>query len=410
MDPVISGAIGSTFQAMRHRNFRLWFFGQLVSLIGTWMQTIAQNWLVYELTGSAAALGMVNFIAAVPLVLFTLYAGTIVDRFDKRRIIFWCQVVMMLLALILGLLCWTETVKFWHVLVLAFLLGTAMAIDTPARQAFVVELVGKEDLSNAIALNASVFHSARIIGPAAAGILVAAFGVAGAFFLNGISFIAVLFSLYLMDIALIRRTGGESESAKDQLAGIRYLRDNRVPRAILLLITFSSLILMPFYVLVPIIAKEILGGDAWVYGVLMASAGAGSFFGSLFAASPRSVKKKGSMLVGSSLVFPTLLMPLAFVRNYPSTIFVLFLVGFSYVVQNASANAMLQEQVPDHLRGRVMAIYVSMLLGMMRVGSLLLGWTAEVTSSTTALASFAVAGIAASLLVRKRYPELQKAT
>ena len=180
VNPVLNGAIASTFQAMRHRNFRLWFIGQLISLIGTWMQTIAQNWLVYELTGSAADLGLVNFVGAVPLVLLTLYAGVIADRFDKRRVVFWCQAAMMLLAFILALLCWTGVVRLWHVLLLAFLLGTAMAIDTPARQSFVVELVGKEDLSNAIALNSSIFHGARVVGPAAAGVLVAVSGRGGA--------------------------------------------------------------------------------------------------------------------------------------------------------------------------------------------------------------------------------------
>ena len=391
---------------MRHRNFRLWFIGQLVSLVGTWMQTIAQNWLVYELTGSAADLGMVNFVGAVPMVLLTLYAGTIADRFDKRRIIFWCQVTMMLLALILGLLCWTEVVRFWHVLILAFLLGTAMAVDTPARQSFVVDLVGKEDLSNAIALNASIFHGARVIGPAVAGILIAAYGVSGAFFLNGASFLAVLLALSLMDISLIRQTGG-GDSAMDQLAGVRYLRENRLPRAIILLISLSSLIVMPFYVLVPIIAKEILGGNAGSYGVLMSAAGIGSLIGSLFAANPRSVRNKGAILVMSSIAFPVLLLLLAFMKGYVTTILTLLSVGFSYVVQNASANSLLQEQVPDHLRGRVLSLYISMLLGMMRIGSLLLGWAAEMTSTPTALATFAVAGIAASLWVRRRYPELQ---
>ncbi len=165
MNPDAHGAFASTFQAMRHRNFRLWFFGQLTSLVGTWMQTIAQNWLVYELTGSAADLGLVNFIGAVPMVLLTLYAGAIADRFEKRLVVFWCQVAMMLLAFILALLCWAGVVRFWHVLLLAFLLGAAMAIDTPARQAFAVELVGKEDLTNAIALNSSIFHGARVLGP-----------------------------------------------------------------------------------------------------------------------------------------------------------------------------------------------------------------------------------------------------
>ncbi len=409
MNPDAHGAFASTFQAMRHRNFRLWFFGQLTSLVGTWMQTIAQNWLVYELTGSAADLGLVNFIGAVPMVLLTLYAGAIADRFEKRLVVFWCQVAMMLLAFILALLCWAGVVRFWHVLLLAFLLGAAMAIDTPARQAFAVELVGKEDLTNAIALNSSIFHGARVLGPAAAGILVATSGVAGAFFLNGVSFLAVLLALFLMDVSLIRRTDASGESSRDRLGGVRYLRENRVPRAVVLLISLSALIAMPFYVLVPIFAKEILGRDAGAYGVLMSAAGVGSVVGSLFSANPAMGRRKGRTITVSSLAFPALLLAFSFCRGYAASILVLVAVGFAYVVQNALANSLLQEQVPDHLRGRVMALYVSLLLGLMRVGSLLIGLMAEYTSTPAALASFAVAGMAAGLWVRRRYPELCEA-
>ncbi|HEX9204335.1 MAG TPA: MFS transporter, partial [Candidatus Deferrimicrobiaceae bacterium] len=259
------GLAASTFQALRHRNFRLWFFGQLTSLVGTWMQTIAQNWLVYQLTGSARDLGLVNFVGAIPLVPLTLYAGAIADRFEKRRVIFWCQASMMALAFTLAFLCWTGAVRLWHVLLLAFLLGAAQALDTPARQAFVVELVGKEDLSNAIALNSGIFHGARVLGPAAAGILVAVSGVTGAFFLNGVSFVAVLLCLFLMDTALIRRTG-TADSAGDLLGGVKYLREHRVPRAVVILISLSALLAMPYHVLIPIFAREILGRGAEGYG------------------------------------------------------------------------------------------------------------------------------------------------
>ncbi|MEW6720888.1 MAG: MFS transporter [Thermodesulfobacteriota bacterium] len=406
MEPVLQGAFASTFQALRHRNFRLWFFGQLTSLVGTWMQSIAQNWLVYELTGSAADLGLVNFVGAVPMFLLTLYAGAIADRFEKRRVVFWCQAAMMLLAFLLALLSWSGAVRFWHVLLLAFLLGSAMAIDTPARQAFAVELVGKEDLGNAIALNSGIFHGARVLGPAAAGILVATSGVAGAFFLNGLSFLAVLLALFLMDVSLIRRTGAAGESGRDQLAGVKFLRENRVPRAVVLLVSVSALIAMPYYVLVPIFAKEILGGSAGTYGVLMSAAGAGSVAGSLFSATPFVGKRKGRAMMTAALVFPALLAGFAFCRSYWPSILLFAAVGFSYVVQNAPANAILQELVPDHLRGRVMALYVSLLLGLMRVGSLLIGWLAELTSTPAALASVGVAGVAAALWIRRRYPEL----
>ena len=402
------GAVASTFRALRHRNFRLWFFGQLTSLVGTWMQTIAQNWLVYQLTGSARDLGLVNFVGAIPLVPLTLYAGAIADRFEKRRVIFWCQASMMALAFLLAALCWTGAVRLWHVLLLAFLLGAAQALDTPARQAFVVELVGKEDLSNAIALNSGIFHGARVLGPAAAGVLVATSGVAGAFFVNGASFVAVLLCLFLMDAALIRRTGGGAEAAGDLLGGARYIREHRVPRAVVTLISLSALLAMPYHVLVPIFAKEILGRGAEGYGVLMSAAGVGAVLGSLVAASPGVGARKGAAVTAGSLSFPFLLLAFAFCRSYAGAILLLVAVGFAFVLQNAPANSLLQQLVPDHLRGRVMALYVSLFLGLMRIGSLLLGGLASMTSAPVALAALAAAGLLVGLWVRFRYPELHR--
>jgi MFS family permease len=402
------GAVVSTFRALRHRNFRLWFFGQLTSLVGTWMQTIAQNWLVYQLTGSARDLGLVNFVGAIPLVPLTLYAGAIADRFEKRRVIFWCQASMMALAFLLATLCWTGAVRLWHVLLLAFLLGAAQALDTPARQAFVVELVGKEDLSNAIALNSGIFHGARVLGPAAAGVLIAVSGVTGAFFLNGVSFVAVLLCLFLMDAALIRRTGGGAEAAGDLLGGARYIREHRVPRAVVTLISLSALFAMPYHVLIPIFAKEILGRGAEGYGVLMSAAGVGAVLGSLVAASPGVGARKGAAVTAGSLSFPFLLLAFAFCRSYAGAILLLVAVGFAFVLQNAPANSLLQQLVPDHLRGRVMALYVSLFLGLMRIGSLLLGGLASMTSAPVALAALAGAGLLVGLWVRFRYPELAR--
>jgi MFS family permease len=402
-----SGA-ASTFRALRHRNFRLWFFGQLTSLVGTWMQTIAQNWLVYQMTGSAADLGLVNFVGAIPLVPLTLYAGAIADRFEKRRVIFWCQAAMMALAFLLAALCWTGAVRLWHVLLLAFFLGAAQALDTPARQAFVVELVGKEDLTNAIALNSGIFHGARVLGPAAAGILVATSGVAGAFFVNGVSFVAVLLCLFLMDVALIRRTGAAGESAKDLLGGARFLRENRVPRGIVVLISLSALLAMPYHVLIPIFAREILGQGAQGYGVLMSAAGVGAVLGSLFSASRYVGERKGATITAGSLVFPFVLLAFAFCRSYTAAALLLVAIGFSFVLQNAPANSLLQHLVPDHLRGRVMALYVSLFLGLMRIGSLLLGGLAEMTSAPTALAALSVTALLVGLWVRFRYPELSR--
>jgi len=403
-----SSAFASTFRAMRHRNFRLWFYGQLTSLVGTWMQTIAQNWLVYQLTGSAWDLGLVNFVGAIPLVPLTLYAGVIADRFSKRRIIFLMQAAMMALAFILAALCFTGVVRVWHVMVLAFLLGAAQALDTPARQAFVVELVGKEDLSNAIALNSGIFHGARVIGPAVAGILVAFVGVSGTFFLNGVSFLAVLGGLFLMDSALILRTGVGGKEKVDLLGGVRHIGSERAPMAIVLLISLSALLAMPYHVLIPIFAKEILGGGADTYGVLMSAAGVGALLGSLYSASGWAVRRKGAAITAGSLSFPVLLFAFSFSRTYALSVSLLVAIGFFFVLQNAPANSLLQSIVPDHLRGRVMAIYVSLFLGMMRMGSLLIGVLAEATSVTAAIAIAAGTSLLSGLVISAKYPELRR--
>ncbi len=408
LPPEIHPAHATTFQALRHRNFRLWFFGQLTSLIGTWMQTIAQNWLVYKLTGSAWDLGLVNFVGAIPLVPLTLHAGAIADRFSKRRIIFLTQASMMALAFVLAILCATGAVRLWHVIGLAFLLGTAQAIDTPARQAFVIELVGREDLANAIALNSGTFHGARVIGPAVAGILVAAIGVSGAFFLNGAGFLAVLGALFLMDATLIRRAQPDGTGRDDLWGGVRYLAGNRASGSVVLLISLSAFLAMPYYVLVPIFAKEVLGGGAGGYGGLMSAAGVGAVLGSLYAASGGAVRRKGALLTAGSLSFPLLLLAFSFSRSYTVSILLLAAVGFAFVIQNAPANSLLQSLVPDHLRGRVLAIYVSLFLGLMRLGGLLVGLLATATSATAALAITAAASLVASLLVFRKFPELRR--
>jgi MFS family permease len=400
---------GGTFQSLRHRNFRLWFYGQLTSLIGTWMQTIAQNWLVYQqLGGTARDLGLLNFIGAVPLVPLTLYAGAIADRLCKRWIVFWMQAVMMVLAFVLGALSWAGTVEMWQVMTLAFLLGAAQALDTPARQAFVVELAGRDDLANAIALNSGIFHGARVVGPAVAGFLVAAVGIPISFFLNGASFIAVLTCLLLMDPSQLHplRTA-PTAAGRDLLAGLRYFRDHRVPRGIGLLITVSTLLAMPYHTLVPIFAKEVFSGNAGTYGTLMSASGIGAVCGALFSASGRAVRRKGRQLHYGSMIFPFLLLLFAWSTVYWFSLALLFGMGFCFVSQSAPANSILQSMVPDHLRGRVMAIYVSLFLGFMRLGSLLLGLLADRTSAQTAVAVAGILTLVLTTLVFRRFPELR---
>ena len=409
LTPLRDGAAApSTFEALRHRNFRLWFFGQLVSLVGTWMQVIAQNWLVYELTGSAWDLGLVNFVGAIPLVPLTLHAGAIADRLSKRRVIFLMQAAMMALAFILAILCWTGTVRLWHVLLLAFLLGAAQAIDTPARQAFVVELVGKEHLANAIALNSGTFHAARVVGPAAAGLLVANVGIPWAFFLNGVSFLAVLGGLFRMDGSRIRRVIPDAAEGTDLWGGARHILRHRAERGIVLLISLSAFLAMPYHVLVPIFAKEILGGDADAYGVLMTATGVGAVLGSLFAASGAATRRQRTLLAIGSLAFPLALLGFSISRDYTLSVVLLASVGFAFVLQNAPANSLLQTLAPDNLRGRVLAIYVSLFLGMMRLGSLLVGLLASATSAPAAMAACGAASLVAGMAIHGKFPELRR--
>jgi MFS family permease len=398
------------FRALRHRNFKLWFYGQLTSLVGTWMQTISQNWLVYhQLGGTARDLGMVNFVGAVPLVPLTLYAGAIADRLPKRWIVFWMQAAMMVLAFVLGMLCWTGAVRMWHVMSLAFLLGAAQALDTPARQSFVVELAGREDLANAIALNSGIFHMARVVGPAVAGILVAAVGIPISFFLNGVSFVAVLAGLLLIDPTKLHPTRAASfEEGRDLLAGLRYFRDNRVALGLALLIAVSTTFAMPYHVLIPIYAKEVFHGNAGTYGILMSGAGIGAVAGALFSASGMAVRRKGAVLFWGSLAFPMLLLLFAWCRTFAISIALLGAIGFCFVAQSAPANAILQSIVPDHLRGRVMAIYVSLFLGLMRVGSLLLGLLADRTSPAIALTAGGGLTLALTIATFSRFPEMRR--
>jgi MFS family permease len=298
----------------------------------------------------------------------------------------------------------------WHVMALACLLGAAQALDTPARQAFVVELAGKEDLANAISLNSGIFHGARIVGPAIAGILVASVGIAVSFFINAASFLAVLAGLLLMDPSRLHPTRAATrEEGRDLLAGFRYFGENRLPLGIALLITVSTLFAMPYHTLIPIYAKTVFKGDAGTYGALMSAAGLGAVAGALYTASGRAVRNKGRMLVASSLAFPLLLLLFAWCTAYWLSLALLFGIGCCFVVQSAPANAILQAVVPDHLRGRVLAVYVSLFLGLMRVGSLLVGLLADRTSAPVAVSVVSVLALSLTALVLLRFPEIRRA-
>ena len=367
----------TALRALRHRNYRLFWFGQLISLVGTWMQMTAQQWLVYRLTGSPLALGAVMFLASLPVTLFSLFAGVVVDRADKRKFLILVQSAMMLLAFILAALTYARVVQYWHVLGLALLLGLANTFDMPTRQAFNVELVGKEDLMNAIALNASIFNGARLIGPAVAGLLVARVGETLAFALNGLSFLAVIAGLTLMRLPAPARRDGPMTPLADLKEGLGYIAHNRAALALVLVAAVPSIFGFPYTSLLPVMAGGVLGMQADGYGLLVSSVGLGALIGAVSLASLGSFKRKGLLVTTATFVFAGAVAAFSLSRFTPLSMLALVFAGWGMTTHLATTNTLLQLQLPDALRGRVMSAYLWAVVGMAPAGSLLLGSLAE---------------------------------
>jgi len=364
-------------RAFQHRNYRLFFSGQFISVCGTWMQTVAQSWLVYRLTGSALLLGLVGFCSQFPVLMLSPVTGAVADRYDRRRLIVATQIASMLLALVLAVLTLSGRIRVWHLPVLASLLGVVNALDVPARQAFVVEMVGKEDLLNAIALNSSMFNSARILGPSIGGVLVATIGEGWCFLANSMSYIAVIVGLLLMRLEA-RPCPPTSEPLSVRVAaGFHYVWQARPIRMLMLLLGLVSLLGMPYAVLMPIFAATILHGAPRALGVLMGAAGIGALSGALTLASRRGVCGLERWIAFSTAGFGASLILFASSRTFWLSAALLVPVGFGMIGQVASSNTLIQMVVPDALRGRVMSVYSMMLIGMAPFGSLLAGLTAQ---------------------------------
>ena len=356
-------------RALRHRNFQLFFGGQLISLIGTWMQNVAQAWLVYRLTGSSFLLGAVGFANQIPVFLMAPVGGIVADRKNRHHVVIATQIVSMLLAFILAGLTLTKYVQVWHVLVLAALLGVVNAFDIPARQTFIVDMVGKEDLINAIALNSSMFNGARVVGPAIAGLLVASIGEGWCFFGNALSYIAVIIGLLLMRITWqLRQPSGSP--LEDVVEGFRYVRGTQPIRVLLLLLGLVSLVGMPYAVLMPIFADRILHRGANGLGILMGATGVGALVGALSLAFKRGLKGLSKWVLLSSAGFGASLILFGISRHFWLSVVLLVPVGYCMMVQMASSNTLIQSIVPDRLRGRVMSVYSMMFMGMAPFGAL----------------------------------------
>ncbi|MDP3910793.1 MAG: MFS transporter [Gemmatimonadales bacterium] len=397
------------FGAFAHRNFRLFLFGQTVSLTGTWMQSIAQGWLVLQLTNSPFYVGLVSALGSLGVLLFTLYAGVIADRTDKRRTVIITQTLQMLQAFALAALVWSGHVTTGSVMALAAFLGVVSAFDIPTRQAFIFEMVGKEDLMNAIALNTSIFNLTRVLGPVLAGFLIGAQGVAVCFFLNGVSYLAVIGSLLAMRLPPWTPTVAVGSAWEGFREVVAYLRSDRRASTLVVLTAIISIFGFPYLVLMPVFARDVLRVGAAGYGLLSAAVGIGAVAGALTVAVFSARIRKGRTLVGAGMLFGTLLAVFALSRSFAVALGVLVLVGAAMIVNNALTNTLLQTHVPDHLRGRVMGFYSFMFVGMAPLGAFQAGVVAERFGAPVAVGLGGAVSALAVAIAGWRVAELRRA-
>ncbi|MEW6051651.1 MAG: MFS transporter [Candidatus Zixiibacteriota bacterium] len=399
-----------TFRSLRHRNFRLFFIGQTISLIGTWMQQVAMSWLVYRLTDSAFLLGAVSFLGFFPSLVIAPFAGVLADRWNRYRLMYAIQVTAMLQALTLAALVLTGTVAVWHVMMLSSLLGLANAFDIPVRQAFMSDMLNdKDDLSNAIALNSSMVNSSRLIGPSLAGILIAAFGEGICFLANGLSYIAVLAALLAMRLPVTMTPKRERETVWDGLReGARYVYGFPPIRSILLLLSLVSLVGLPYTVLMPIFAKDILGGGPHTLGFLMSAPGIGALTGAIFLAARKNVRGLGRIIPLSAAIFGSGLILFSLSRMFWLSLVILFFTGFGMIVQMAASNTMLQTISDDDKRGRVMSFYTVAFRGILPFGSLMAGTMASSMGAPYTVGIGGAFCIIGAALFARQLPALRK--
>jgi predicted MFS family arabinose efflux permease len=373
------------FACLKYPNFRLWFWGQMISLFGSWMQITAQAFLLYQITRSPVYLGLLGFANGVPTWLFMLYAGAVADRVSRRKLLIITQTAMMILAFILAILTFTKLVQPWHILVLAVGMGIANAFDAPARQAFVLEMIELEDLTNAIALNGAMFNMATAAGPAVAGVTYALFGPGWCFVINGFSFIAVIAALAAMRLKPLVVPVKTGSIMRDIREGIDYVRSHETIRILIATIGVISVFSLSFATLTPAWAVKILGGNSTTNGLLQSARGAGALLGALLIASLAGSSFKGKLLTAGLFAYPGLLIVFAFIRWIPASLAVLFGVGIAQIFIFNLCNSLVQTQVQDRLRGRVMGIYSLVFFGMLPIGSLWIGAAASRFGETEAI-------------------------
>jgi MFS family permease len=397
-----------TFSALRTRNYRIYWTGQLVSLCGTWMQTTAQNWLIYQLTLSPLYLGLLNFANQAPTLVFSLFAGVLADRVSKRQMLITTQFLAMIQATVLATLVLTGNVRAEYVIVLALVLGIINAFDNPVRQSFIPEIVPRADMMNAIALGATAFNGARIIGPALGGLVVAALGAGGAFAINAVSFLAVLAGLFMIQVTPRAATRPRESVWTSLRDGIGYIRGNRAISTLLLQASVVGIFAMPYNTLMPVMAGNVLGLGVGGYGLLMSFTGIGAVAGALTLASLGNFPHKGRIVSICDFGLPIMLALFSLSRITILSMLLLSGFGFFLIMRNATSNTLLQTAVPDHLRGRVIAAYMFMFMGMMPIGALQSGLVAQRFGAPFALLLGAGVLLFSALLVLWRRPEVRR--
>jgi MFS family permease len=396
------------FRSLKYRNYRLFFSGQSISLIGTWMQRIAMPWLVYHMTGSALLLGVVGFAGQIPSFLLSPVAGVLTDRLSRYRVLLVTQIISMIQAAVLAWLCLAGVIQVWQIVLLSVILGCVNAFDVPSRHSFVIDMVEKkEDLGNAIALNSLMFNGARLIGPSIAGVILAAAGEGICFLLNAISYVFVIISLLMMKLHLKETGRSEAHILKELGEGFRYVFGFAPIKHLLILLSISSLMGMSYSVLMPVFAKEILHGGSHTFGFLMGAAGFGALLGALFLASRKSVLKLGRIVPASAILFGAGLLGLSFSRIFPLSLLLMIFIGLGMMMQTAASNTILQTITDDDKRGRVMSFYTMAIMGTAPFGSLMAGALAKVIGTPWTIFIGGLASIIGALFFLRKLAELK---
>jgi len=397
------------FRSLQYRNYRLFFSGQSISLIGTWMQRIAMPWLVYHITGSVFLLGAVGFAGQIPTFLLSPFAGVLTDRWNRYRVLLFTQVLSMIQAIILTWLCLSGTIQVWQIVLLSIGLGCVNAFDVPARHSFVFDMVEKkQDLGNAIALNSLMFNGARLIGPSIAGIMLATTSEGFCFLLNAVSYVFVIISLLMMKLKVKSVKEKSTRILKELKDGWIYTFGFQPIKHLIILLGISSLMGMSYSVLMPVYAKEILHGGSHTFGFLMGAAGFGALSGALYLASRKTVIKLGSIVPASALLFGTGLIILSFSTVFSLSLVLMVFIGLGMMMQTAASNIIIQTITDDDKRGRVMGFYSMAIMGTAPFGSLIAGWLAKVIGTPWTIFTGGAATIIGALFFLRKLPELKK--